>query len=146
MLKTSIRLQINNFGISNYRLTMITSSSWRPRVVASRRKAWVPFCEHMDGLACLRQSLDANYWSIKKKMSGNCYYGIFLLVMMLTVIISSCSSPYATTGEHLYLHHKHNASLVIPPPLRDDNISNFYTLPHHQQHAKLEVDINPPTI
>lgn len=68
-------------------------------------------------------------------------YFITLLIISLSV---SCSSPYATTGEHKYLHSKNNNKLVVPKPLHDNNLNDFYNLPSQEQHAKLKVDLIPP--
>ncbi len=63
-------------------------------------------------------------------------------VMSLIVLLPSCSH-YASNGEKQYLLSRNGATLVIPPPLTDNNISHFYDLPQQNQNAK--VSIAPPT-
>ncbi|HHF7345026.1 TPA: hypothetical protein ACPSKE_000897 [Legionella feeleii] len=65
--------------------------------------------------------------------------GFFVLSIML---LTACSQ-YASNGEQLYLRSKNGTTVVVPPPLTDSNISHFYDLPPQNQNA--QVSIAPPT-
>lgn len=65
--------------------------------------------------------------------------GFFVLSIML---LTACSQ-YASNGEQLYLRSKNGTIVVVPPPLTDSNISHFYDLPPQNQNA--QVSIAPPT-
>lgn len=66
-----------------------------------------------------------------------------IVVIGLSILACGCSSRYASNGEHLYLNSRSGATLVVPPPLTEANISHFYDLPRQDQKA--EVDIVPPS-
>ncbi|KTD12205.1 hypothetical protein [Legionella jamestowniensis] len=63
--------------------------------------------------------------------------------IILSVLVLSACSNYASNGEALYLRSKNGQKLVVPPPLTDNNISHFYDLPAQNQNAM--VNIAPPS-
>ncbi|ASQ46634.1 hypothetical protein [Legionella clemsonensis] len=63
------------------------------------------------------------------------------LIVLSVLVLPACSN-YASNGEALYLRSKNGQSLVVPPPLTDNNISHFYDLPAQSKNAK--VGIAPP--
>jgi len=67
-----------------------------------------------------------------------------LLVLSSLLILASCSSQFASNGEHLYLQSKNTRDPVVNPPLTPVNISHFYDLPQPTQNPI--VSIAPPVI
>jgi uncharacterized lipoprotein len=65
--------------------------------------------------------------------------GFFLVSSLL---LTACSQ-YASNGEQLYLRSKNGATVVEPSPLTGSNISHFYDLP--QQNENVQVSIIPPS-
>ena len=54
------------------------------------------------------------------------------------------SDEFSSNYKQAYLHSKNGQYLVIPPPLTDANVSNFYQLPNQTKLAK--ISIKPPII
>jgi uncharacterized lipoprotein len=65
-----------------------------------------------------------------------------LIILCTTVLLTACSSRYATNAEHEYTHSKNGPQLITPQPLTQNMISHFYDLPEPTTTA--EVDIRPP--
>ena len=63
-------------------------------------------------------------------------------IICAALVLSACSSRYASNGESLYLNSRNGAKLEVPPPLTSANISGFYDLPQQNQDAR--VSIAPP--
>ncbi|MCC5013965.1 MULTISPECIES: hypothetical protein [unclassified Legionella] len=63
--------------------------------------------------------------------------------LVLSIMLLTACSQYASNGEQLYLRSKNGTTVVVPPPLTDSNISHFYDLPPQNQNA--QVSIAPPT-
>ncbi len=63
-------------------------------------------------------------------------------IILMTGFLSSCASYYSSTGEKQYLQSRNGPTLVVPPPLTRDNVSEFYTLPEQNQDAN--IGIEPP--
>lgn len=54
---------------------------------------------------------------------------IFLTIIMLT----ACTTKYASNGENLYLRSKNGVFVTVPAPLTSEYISHFYDLPSQDQ-------------
>jgi uncharacterized lipoprotein len=67
-----------------------------------------------------------------------------LVWVIVVALASSCSSHFATDGEHQYLNSKNGQTLVVPAPLTNENSSHFYDLPSPTT-KKTEVSIAPPS-
>ncbi|KTD31012.1 hypothetical protein Lmor_3119 [Legionella moravica] len=63
-------------------------------------------------------------------------------IVLATLALSACNSRYSSNGENVYLHSHNGTKIVVPPPLTNANISNFYDLPSQNQDA--QVSIAPP--
>ncbi|CAM2858096.1 hypothetical protein [Legionella worsleiensis] len=63
-------------------------------------------------------------------------------IVLATLVLSACNSRYASNGETVYLQSHNGVKVVVPPPLTQANISNFYNLPPQNQDAR--VSIVPP--
>lgn len=64
----------------------------------------------------------------------------FMVVALL--LLSGCSTRYASSGESLYLQSKNGVKVQAPAPLTNANINNFYDLPPQNEDAR--VSIAPP--
>ena len=62
-------------------------------------------------------------------------------MLILSFVLLGCANQYTTNGEYHYMQSKNGPKLVVPPPLTDANISDFYDLPAQNQDAR--VSINP---
>jgi len=65
------------------------------------------------------------------------------VVLIISVLLLTACSAYTSNGEKQYLQSKNGATVVVPPPLTDSNISHFYDLP--QQNQSAQVSIAPPS-
>ncbi|RUR19011.1 hypothetical protein ELY21_05660 [Legionella sp. km535] len=63
-------------------------------------------------------------------------------IVLAILALSACNSRYSSNGENVYLHSHNGTKIVVPPPLTNANISNFYDLPSQNQDA--QVSIAPP--
>ncbi len=63
-------------------------------------------------------------------------------IVLATLALSACNSRYSSNGENVYLQSRNGVKIVVPPPLTNANISNFYDLPPQNQDA--HVSIAPP--
>ncbi|WP_298625742.1 hypothetical protein [uncultured Legionella sp.] len=63
-------------------------------------------------------------------------------IVLAALALSACNSRYTSNGENVYLHSRNGVQIVVPPPLTNANISNFYNLPPQNQDAR--VSIAPP--
>lgn len=63
-------------------------------------------------------------------------------IILATLALSACNSRYSSHGESVYLQSRNGTKIVVPPPLTNANISNFYDLPPQSQDAR--VSIAPP--
>ncbi|WP_407637789.1 hypothetical protein [Legionella adelaidensis] len=66
------------------------------------------------------------------------------MLILLSIILCSCSSYYTSNGEKYYLSSRNGENLVVPPGLTEDNISHFHDLPEQTQNP--QVSIEPPTV
>lgn len=64
-------------------------------------------------------------------------------VVLISALLLAACSAYTSNGEKQYLQSRNGATVVVPPPLTDSNISHFYDLP--QQNQSAQVSITPPT-
>jgi len=62
-------------------------------------------------------------------------------LLSLIAFLIACSQ-YTSNGERYYSQSKNGATVTVPPPLTDTNISHFYDLP--QQNQNPQVSIAPP--
>ena len=62
---------------------------------------------------------------------------IFLVLMM--ILLSACQVPYPSNDKKAYLKSKNSPSLVVPSPLRQDEISSFYYLPDATGNKKVSI-------
>lgn len=67
-----------------------------------------------------------------------------VVLVYLMIVLSSCSSKFATDGEHKYLYSKNGDNIVVPAPLTSENTSHFYDLPKQEKKA-VQVSIAPPS-
>ena len=67
-----------------------------------------------------------------------------LVWVIVVVLACSCSSRFATDGEHQYVHSENGKTMVVPLPLTNENSSHFYDLPTLTT-KKTEVSIAPPS-
>lgn len=63
-------------------------------------------------------------------------------IVLASLALSACNSRYTSNGENVYLQSRNGVKVVVPPPLTNANISNFYDLPPQNQEAR--VSIAPP--
>ncbi|MCL5272071.1 MAG: hypothetical protein M1486_01915 [Gammaproteobacteria bacterium] len=63
-------------------------------------------------------------------------------IVLASLALSACNSRYTSNGENVYLQSRNGVKVVVPPPLSNANISNFYDLPPQNQDAR--VSIAPP--
>ncbi len=63
-------------------------------------------------------------------------------IVLAALALSACNSRYVSNGENVYLQSRNGAKIVVPPPLTNANISNFYNLPAQNQDPR--VSIVPP--
>jgi uncharacterized lipoprotein len=63
-------------------------------------------------------------------------------VVLISALLLAACSAYTSNGEKQYLQSRNGATVVVPPPLTDSNISHFYDLP--QQNQSAQVSIAPP--
>lgn len=63
-------------------------------------------------------------------------------IVLAALALSACNARYASNGEEVYLQARNGVKIVVPPPLTNFNISNFYDLPPQNQNAR--VNIAPP--
>lgn len=69
-----------------------------------------------------------------------------VIISVISWLLIGCISweptDFASSDKDQYLSSKNGESLVIPPPLTNSNISDFYVLPNNEQNAKISID--PP--
>ncbi len=65
------------------------------------------------------------------------------VVLLISALLLAACSAYTSNGEKQYSQSKNGATVVVPPPLTDSNISHFYDLPPQNQSA--QVSITPPS-
>ncbi|KTC85855.1 MULTISPECIES: hypothetical protein [Legionella] len=65
------------------------------------------------------------------------------VVLLISALLLAGCSAYTSNGEKQYLQSKNGATVAVPPPLTDSNISHFYDLPQQNQNA--QVSITPPS-
>lgn len=65
-----------------------------------------------------------------------------IYIVIASILVSACTTRYASNGENQYMQSKNGANLVIPPSLTSDMISHFYDLP--EQSKPSSVSIVPP--
>lgn len=53
-------------------------------------------------------------------------------------------TDFASSDKDKYLASKNGKDLLVPPPLTNSNLSDFYVLPEQKQNAK--VGIEPPGV
>lgn len=63
-------------------------------------------------------------------------------VVLSALLLSACSSRYASNGENLYMQSRNGVLLQVPSPLTRSNLSSFYVLP--QQTGNPTISIAPP--
>ena len=73
-----------------------------------------------------------------------------ILVCVVAQALTGCSliphtEEFASNYKSAYLHSKNGQNLVIPKPLSDANLSDFYQLPN-QSASVLVISIKPPMI
>ena len=64
---------------------------------------------------------------------------------VLSCLLVSCTTRFATNGEKLYLKSQNGPGVKVNPPLTNTNISPFYNLPSQQSGVK-PVSIAPPVV
>lgn len=67
-----------------------------------------------------------------------------VLISLIVLFITGCSSYFATNGEQRYLMSNNGPGIKTVPPLTDANVSHFYDLPQQTHIAK--INILPPSI
>ena len=67
-----------------------------------------------------------------------------LLILGSWLILSGCSTYFATNGEQRYLLSQNGPGIKVVSPLTDANISHFYDLPVQNKISK--ISILPPSI
>ncbi|PJD91501.1 MAG: hypothetical protein CK424_06750 [Legionella sp.] len=69
-------------------------------------------------------------------------------MISLSSMLAGCqilsTTEYATNNRDQYLQSRNGPGLVIPKPLSDSNISEFYRLPDQTQPAR--IGITPPVV
>ena len=69
-----------------------------------------------------------------------------LCVLRFSVFLSGCiswqPSDFDSNKKDQYLTSKNGPDLLVPPPLTNSNLSDFYVLPDQKQDPK--VPIEPP--
>lgn len=61
------------------------------------------------------------------------------VLVLATILLTSCGSRYASNGENLYLQSRNGVKIAVPPPLTSSNIGNFYDLPPQNQDARVSI-------
>jgi hypothetical protein len=64
------------------------------------------------------------------------------IVLLSCLLLTACSSRYATNGESIYMQSQNGQNLLIPSPLSSDTISHFYDLPQPTENPT--VSLEPP--
>lgn len=65
-----------------------------------------------------------------------------VVLILTSLLVTACSTRYASNGENKYMQSQNGPNLVVPKPLTSDTISHFYDLPQQTQNAS--VSIAPP--
>ena len=68
-----------------------------------------------------------------------------VVISALLLLVTACSSRYASNGENVYTKSQNGPFLVVPPPLFKGTISHFYDL-STQPRQDPAVSIMPPVI
>lgn len=64
-------------------------------------------------------------------------FKIFAVLMLIG--LSACQVPYPSNEKNAYLKSKNGPQLVIPEPLRKDEISSFYYLPDAEGNKTVSI-------
>jgi uncharacterized lipoprotein len=65
---------------------------------------------------------------------------VFLVIgYMLTACLSWSKTDYPSNNQDQYLKSTNGATIVVPKPLTNSNLSDFYILPDQKQNAKASV-------
>lgn len=70
---------------------------------------------------------------------------IFILIQGFTACSQISTAEFASNNKFEYLHSRNGQGLIIPKPLSDANISDFYLLPNQTSSIKV-ISIKPPVI
>lgn len=65
-----------------------------------------------------------------------------IICSLSLILLSACSSRYASNAETQYLKSRNGNALVVPPPMTNTNISHFYDLTQGRENVM--VSIIPP--
>ena len=69
-----------------------------------------------------------------------------LFVLSFSIVLSGCiswqPSDFDSNNKDQYLTSKNGPDLLIPPPLTNSNLSDFYVLPDQTQDPKIAIE--PP--
>lgn len=69
-----------------------------------------------------------------------------LVITFFLICLAGCftldRSEFASSDTDRYLTSKNGKDLLVPPPLTNSNLSDFYVLPDQTQNAKIGVE--PP--
>lgn len=57
-------------------------------------------------------------------------------VVLLMVALTGCAR-FGSTGEHVFMLSHNAPKLIVPPPLSDACISNFYDLPPQEEDPSI---------
>lgn len=53
--------------------------------------------------------------------------------------LTACQVPYPSNDANAYLKSQNGPNLVVPPPLKQDEISSFYYLPEAKGNKKVSI-------
>jgi len=62
-----------------------------------------------------------------------------LMVLVGCLSLVACRVPYPSNDASAYLKSRNGQPLVIPPPLKQDEISSFYLLPDACGNKKVSI-------
>ncbi len=69
-----------------------------------------------------------------------------LILLCVFCFLAGCiswkKSDFSSSDQDQYLSSKNGKDLLVPPPLTNSNLSDFYVLPDQNQDAK--VSVSPP--